>query len=272
MRRTVALALAVPLSMVLLSAATDSAPERAMTTPAATAAGDAVAPAAPADPRPPQPADAADGAATAEPVVAADGTPDLTASGPSEEGAPADGAGGAPAPERVTPAFLVAAPPSAGGIAGEGPRWRYSIELEPGLDVDLATFAAEVRAALHDPRSWARERTMEHVGEPSRARIRIVLASPDTVDELCGRVGLRTQGIYSCWNGEFAALNAWRWEVGAEGFADLTTYRTYLVNHEVGHGLGFGHVGCPAEGALAPVMMQQSKGLGGCRANGWPAP
>ena len=40
----------------------------------------------------------------------------------------------------------------------------------------------------------------------------------------------------------------------------------------MGHFLGLGHVECPAEGAPAPVMMQQSKGLNGCRANPWPLP
>lgn len=168
--------------------------------------------------------------------------------------------------------FVVAPVPDAGGVAGSGPRWRYTVEVEPSLGVDAVVVAEAVRAALHDPRSWARTRTLEQVADPARARIRVVLASPATVDELCGRVGLMTAGVYSCWNGRFAALNAWRWEVGAHGFPDITTYRTYLVNHEVGHGLGYGHVGCPAPGAVAPVMMQQSKGLDGCVANGWPTP
>ena len=44
---------------------------------------------------------------------------------------------------------------------------------------------------------------------------------------------------------------------------DPATYRILAVNHEVGHALGHGHVGCQSTGGLAPVMMTQYFGLNG---------
>ncbi len=203
-----------------------------------------------------------DGSTTAPPTT-----------GPLPDASPAPAPGPPPAGGPVEDTFLIAAVPDGSAVAGTtGRLWRYTVEVEPSLGLDVDEVAAIVRAALTDDRSWARTRTLEQVTDPSKARIRVVLATPDTVDELCGRAGLRTVGIYSCWNGRFAALNSWRWDAGANGFPDIETYRNYLVNHEFGHGLGYGHVGCPREGALAPVMMQQSMRLDGCVANGWPYP
>jgi len=274
MRRTLTLVVALPFALALFAGAprADDPSEDLAARPLTEVPSEPTAPAPDAS-APVAPADGPSPGAT----VGADGGDDPSSSAddrsPTADEAP-DPPGADGGARAVEDAFLVATPPPAGAVAGDGPRWRYTVELDPSLaaEVGLDALATEVRAALHDARSWARDRTMEQVGDPARARIRVVLAPPEVVDELCGRVGLATQGIYSCWNGEFAALNAWRWSAGAEGFEDLTTYRTYLVNHEVGHGLGFGHVGCPGDGLAAPVMMQQSKGLDTCIANGWPYP
>lgn len=161
-----------------------------------------------------------------------------------------------------------------GEVVGHGgPRERYTVEIANGLEEQqpLDAFAERVEATLSDPdRGWTSrgDRRIQRVDDPAAADIRVVLGTPDQVDRLCARAGLNTAGIYSCWNGDFAALNADRWFGGVAHFDDLEVYRDYLINHEVGHGLGFGHVGCPSPGQPAPVMMQQSIRLDGCEPNG----
>ena len=147
----------------------------------------------------------------------------------------------------------------------------YIVELEQGLAIDASCFADRVDEILGDPRSWgglegfAVQRIDD--GNPD---FRVTLASPETTDERCQP--LNTNGIYSCWDAERAMINVWRWETGADDYSDnLPEYQIYVINHEVGHGLGHSHVECTGRGDLAPVMMQQTKGLDGCDQNGWPA-
>ena len=100
--------------------------------------------------------------------------------------------------------------------------------------------------------------------------ILITLASARLTAELCAPLDTSVQQV-SCWNGSRSVLNLTRWVGGASTYgSDLTSYRQYLVSHEVGHGLGHGHVQCPAPGKPAPVMVQQTKDLEGCTPWPWP--
>ena len=148
----------------------------------------------------------------------------------------------------------------------------YVVQTEDGLPLRPKSFGSAVASTLGDPRSWAEgdRSVLSLASDLDSADFRVVLASPETTDALCAP--LLTRGRVSCRNGGDVVINAWRWVNGAEGYGDdLTSYRQYVVNHEVGHALGHGHVGCPAPGEPAPVMLQQTLGLQGCAPNPWPA-
>jgi hypothetical protein len=113
-----------------------------------------------------------------------------------------------------------------------GTRIRYDVRVEDGLPVEPDEAAVLIQGVLDDKRSWRGTRRWRFELTPV---------------------------------GQSASL------LGADAYgSDLTNYRRYLVNHEFGHALGKHHVDCPGPGRLAPVMMQQTKGLGTCRRNPWP--
>lgn len=150
-----------------------------------------------------------------------------------------------------------------------------SVEIltETDLSVDGDAFVELVMGVLNDDRGWGQDGSVvfDLVGED--AELTIMLATAGTVDDMCAP--LNTNGYMSCRVEDDVVLNVDRWFGATTEFLDaggtLDQYRTYLVNHEVGHFFGRGHeTQCGPEGK-APVMMQQTLGLGGCEPNGWPS-
>lgn len=145
----------------------------------------------------------------------------------------------------------------------------YRVEVEHGLPFAPAQVATFVEETLSDARGWSGTAGHRLVRVQGGADLRIVLASPETADELCAP--LDTEGRLSCRNGSNVVINAWRWRHGAERYDNaLIDYRRYVVNHETGHALGYPHANCPEANAPAPVMLQQTLGLDGCHPNPWP--
>ncbi|CAL9458510.1 hypothetical protein SUDANB105_02580 [Streptomyces sp. enrichment culture] len=165
---------------------------------------------------------------------------------------------------------------------GTGQKYTYRVDVEKGLGLDAELFARAVHLTLNDDRSWAHNgaRTFEriHSGEPDFV---ITLASPGTTADWCAKSGLDTTvDNVSCDSAstERVMINAYRWAQGSTTYGqdEIHAYRQMLINHEVGHRLGYSHVTCDKNGDLAPVMQQQTKFLeyGGirCKPNPWAYP
>jgi hypothetical protein len=80
---------------------------------------------------------------------------------------------------------------------------------------------------------------------------------------------------WNCQIGTNVIMNYDRWVSATPSWnktgASLENYHVMMINHETGHRLGFldGHT-CPKSGGPAPIMLQQSIDLKGCKFNIWP--
>jgi Protein of unknown function (DUF3152) len=205
-------------------------------------------------------------------------------------------------------AFTQAGPGTYRVIPGNGPKigqgtqktFTYTIEVENGITAAEIgggddAFAGLIDTTLADPRGWTSDPRIAVQRVSEKPTMRITLATPETTHELCGRSIPYESSCRLSRDGR-VVINLSRWVRGALAFnGDIGSYRTYAINHEVGHAFGRGHEGCGENGGLAPVMMQQTFGVSNdfvaqlndavpgnpdpvkkdgkvCRTNPWPNP
>jgi len=150
-----------------------------------------------------------------------------------------------------------------------GKHLRVKVSVDPDVQKKYqirnpAQIEFYIIAYLNDPDGWStRGYFFESVSKNEDVLIR--LATPTTIEKQCGQ-----PANLSCaeFRGNRVYLNSDRWFTGSpESKLNLEDYRQYLVSHEIGHILGYEHESCPCKGCKAPVMMQQTLGIGKCIPN-----
>ena len=146
---------------------------------------------------------------------------------------------------------------------------RYHLETRGHITTSVPEFARLAQETFDDPRGW-RGAGIEFRRVPRGGAFTLVLSEArflPSFSSVCST-------MWSCRVGRYVIINQERWKHASPAWnaanLALRDYRHMVVNHETGHWLGLGHAGCPGPGRLAPVMMQQSKGLQGCRFNPFP--
>ncbi|MEV5814465.1 DUF3152 domain-containing protein [Streptomyces mutabilis] len=224
-----------------------------------------------------QAADVADALDAAGRTDAPSGSPSGTTAGASGSPSVKASPSASPSPSTIAipptgPGTFVTAEAD-GSTVGTGSRVRrYKVLVEKGIDIRPNAAAAEISDVLADRRGWTRDgiNSFKLVSSGSYDFV-VKIATPGTVDDICGAYGLQTKGEVNCAVGTDVVVNLKRWVLGSPQFdGPIGDYRALIINHEVGHRIGHGHETCPGPGRPAPAMMQQIKGLKGCVANAWP--
>lgn len=147
----------------------------------------------------------------------------------------------------------------------------YRIETRGAITASMDVFREQVAETFADPRGW-RSAGVGFKRVSEGGDFSVVLAEASTVPSFSSACSAQ----WSCRVGRYVVINQMRWLKATPSWNDadkpLRGYRHMVLNHETGHWLGHGHLGCGGNGQLAPVMMQQSKSLDGCRHNPWPLP
>lgn len=146
----------------------------------------------------------------------------------------------------------------------------WDVSQRGAVKGDLEEFRQVIEDTFSDPRGWRRA-GIEFKYVESGADLHMVLASPADVAAFAPGV---CSDEWSCTVKPYVAINDDRWLGATDSFNEvgenLLNYRRMVLNHETGHWLGHDHVYVCGEDDAAPIMMQQSIDLHGCKANPWP--
>ncbi len=148
---------------------------------------------------------------------------------------------------------------------------RYRVETRGRIVASMAVFRRQVQETFDDRRGW-RASSIEFRRVATGGTLSVVLSEASKVPTFSSACSAQ----WSCRVGRYVVINQMRWNGASTMWRNhgrtLRSYRHMVVNHETGHWLGLGHRSCPSPGSPAPVMMQQSVDLQGCRPNPWPLP
>lgn len=134
----------------------------------------------------------------------------------------------------------------------------------------LAEMNTKLQSTFNDNRGWNIGGLVQFQPGTSGCDMTVWLAAADQMSSF----GAICDAEWSCAVSPNVIINYDRWTGASAAWnsqgGSLQDYRSMVINHEVGHWLGFYHSYCGGPGQAAPVMQQQSIDLQGCTFNPWP--
>lgn len=150
------------------------------------------------------------------------------------------------------------------------PKLTYCTNVSGVSKSKLDYFTKRTASILADKRGWNGNGQVAFIYDEN-CDFTIWLTAPENMTSF----GAICDAYYSCRVGDNVVINYDRWVGGTDPWNkagnSIADYEVMVINHEVGHRLGFGHASCPGNGQPAPVMQQQSVDLNGCKFSPWPS-
>jgi hypothetical protein len=119
---------------------------------------------------------------------------------------------------------------------------------------------------IQHPLGWVRYGyTFTVVADEADADIRVMLTPQSEMDKRFPSFAKSRMSVCDMDSKEvFINEDRWTRKFADKSQLSLPAYRTYVLQHEVGHALGKYHEKCKGRGERTPVMLQQTLGPGKC--------
>lgn len=140
-------------------------------------------------------------------------------------------------------------------------------EVDPALLQDLSR---KLQSVLADARGWSLGGVVVFRQVDAGCQFTVWLSKASLLPTFSSGCSAE----WSCRVGSNVIVNLDRWQNASTSWnaagGSLDEYQAMVINHEIGHWLGFDHYQCSGPGQPAPVMLQQSIDLQACAFNAWP--
>jgi hypothetical protein len=144
--------------------------------------------------------------------------------------------------------------------------YTYSVEFDDSIVINRNLVVKKILEVLNDTRGWKRL-GYDFKFKEKNAKFKIKIVKEDKIVKICKFSGLSCADMSK----NIIYINIKRWRRGSKASKlSLDNYRTYVINHEIGHLLGRDHYKCGKSGTKVPVMVQQTLGISNCKPNPWP--
>jgi hypothetical protein len=139
---------------------------------------------------------------------------------------------------------------------------RVYLCTHPGSVTREDLFRAVAAPLVEHPMGWG---GMTVVNDPGEADSVVTLTPGKVMDQQFPEFAADKLSVCDMSSGEvWLREERWRGEVPNGSRLALPAYRAYMVQHELGHARGLHHEACSDPNQPAPVMCQQTRGIGAC--------